>query len=89
MFTVGINSTQWGPKPLEIGPTHTRGFIVGGRAMLGGKPAELWEVRRLFPSVDKGKYVLIAVAALANDATAARRAEFFAVLSTFSPTPEQ
>lgn len=57
--------------------------------MLGGKPAELSEVRRLFPSVDKGKYVLVAVGALANDGSAARRAEFFADLSTFSPTSEQ
>ena len=84
----GVEVQGWdAPVPVEIGAERTPGARVLGRGVLGRGPADLWQVRRRFPSPESGKHALVAAGAVARRAPAARRAEMLACLATFAPTP--
>jgi hypothetical protein len=74
------------PVPVEIGPARTPGTRVSGRGVLGKASADLWQIRRRFPSPATGKYALVAAGAVERSAPPARRTEMLACLATFATT---
>lgn len=87
----GVSSIEpWGaPTPIELGDGRTPGTRLLGAGTLGREPAELWQVRRRFPSATTGKRALIAAGAIQRSAPPARRAELLAALATFSAPAEE
>jgi hypothetical protein len=75
------------PIPVEIGAERTPCTRVVGRGVLGMEPADLWQIRRRFPSPVTGKHALVATGVVARSAPSGRRAELLACLATFAPTP--
>lgn len=77
------------PLPITIGAAGTPGAKVMGRGTLGRAAAELWQVRRRFPSTESGRYALVVAGAAQRSAPPARRAELLGCLATFRPTARE
>lgn len=76
------------PVATELGPKHTPVFVLRARGKLGGQAADLWQLRRKFPTGKKGfGWSLLVLGAVRTSASAEVRARFLASLASLTTDP--
>ena len=76
------------PVAAELGPKRVPVFVLRAKGTFGARPAELWQLRRKFPSSKKGLgWSLLVLGAIRTSASTEVRAQFLASLASTTTDP--